>query len=165
MWSRERLLEGGACAENCVQIPGKRMKVNGLRCAAAGVCTFNAACKVQKMSPAERLGGSWGCKRKRKRKKKTKTKQTTEQPAACEGSSTRSRRTASHYLLFRRAAAVAFSSLGKLAHIHRKHLTTRGPILFFFSPCGRIHCIHANIYCCFRQSVFAGHLFRSVARM
>lgn len=143
------------------------MKVNGLWCAAAGVCTCSAACKVQKMSPAERLGGSWweGVGGARK-----KTKQTTEQPAACEGSSgTRSRRTASHYLLFRRAVAVAFSSQGKLAHIDRKHLTTLARSLsFFFSPrCGRvrIHCIYANIYCCFRQSVFADRLFWSVARM
>lgn len=64
-----------------------------------------------------------------------KTKQTTEQPAACEGSSgTRSRRTASHYLLFRRAVAVAFSSQGKLAHIDRKRLTTLARSLGFFSP-------------------------------
>lgn len=116
-----------------LKISGKRVKVNGLWCAAAGVCTCSAACKVQKMSPAERLGGSWweGVGGARK-----KPKQTTEQPAACEGSSgTRSRRTASHYLLFRRAVAVAFSSQGKLAHIDRKHLTTLAQsLVFFFSP-------------------------------
>lgn len=59
-----------------------------------GVCTCNAACIVQKKKKKEPSGKTGG-EGRRVAKKKT-TKQTTEQPAACEGCSTRSWRTASH---------------------------------------------------------------------
>lgn len=84
-------------------------------------------------------------------------------PVACEGCSAENRRTASHYLLFGRAVAVAFCSLGKPAHIHRKHLTTLAPR---FSACGcvHVHCICAHIYRRLRRSVFTSHLLFSRSR-
>lgn len=71
----------------------------------------------------------WGEREEGFNKKKKKNPQSNRQrvKAAAQEAGT-----ASHYLLFRRAVAVAFPSMGKLAHIDKKHLTTLA--CFFFFP-------------------------------
>lgn len=116
-----------------LQIPGKRVKVNGLRCAAAGVCTCSAACKVQKMSPAERLGGSWwgagaGGGRKENQNKPQNNQRRVKAAAAQEAGGLQVITSCLGTLW----QTVAFSSQGKLAHSDRKHLTTLARSLVFF---------------------------------